>query len=165
MGCEVPFDTIHEIYQLGDIYLYPSRYDGFPLGLIEAMSCGLPFVGFPTGFCRDLKDNNLFSECIAEDEKSFAELLRKLSGDEWLRLDVGIKCRRFAENHDWELVAKKMDAVLRKAIFRETVINAKQGIATKKEHEITSILSEFDTNLAKRLPPEVVSEWVIVCQK
>ncbi len=87
VGIELNYDLLHEIYQLSDIYLYPSRYDGFPLGLIEAMSCGLPFVGFPSGFCRDLKDNSEFSQCIAKDEDNFATLLRILSDNESLRLE------------------------------------------------------------------------------
>jgi glycosyltransferase involved in cell wall biosynthesis/protein-L-isoaspartate O-methyltransferase len=136
-GLEIPYDQIHEIYQLSDIYLYPSRYDGFSLGLIEAMSCGLPFIGFPSGFCRDLKSNPSFSFYIAENEEEFVKLLRELSNDESLRLALGTKCRRFAENHDWDSVAKKIDVVLKNAVEREAVVNAKQWSPTRKKLELS----------------------------
>src|SRR5208283_1646244 len=123
VGIELNYDLLHEIYQLSDIYLFPSRYDGFGLGLMEAMSCGLPFVGFPSGFCRDLKNNSEFSQCIAKDEDNFATLLRILSDNESLRLDIGGKCRKYAEGHDWCKVAEKFDDIFQQAIIKDVALN------------------------------------------
>jgi glycosyltransferase involved in cell wall biosynthesis len=136
-GFEIPHNQIHEIYQLSDIYLYPSRYDGFSLGLVEAMSCGLPFVGFPSGFCQDLKRDSSFSSCIAEDEGSFVKLLQDLSNDENLRIALGEKCRKFAESHDWDLVAKRIDNVLKKAVEREAAADVQRWPPTRKKLELS----------------------------
>jgi ubiquinone/menaquinone biosynthesis C-methylase UbiE len=101
------------------------------------MSCGLPFVGFPSGFCRDLKDIHPYSTCIAEDEKSFAELLKKLSCDKWLRIEIGSQCRRFAEGHDWEIVANEIYDALKKAIISDVETNVKLWPPTKKKLELS----------------------------
>ena len=118
IGIELNYDLMQEIYQLSDIYLYPSRYDGFSLALIEAMSCGLPFVGFPSGFCRDLKNNPEFSQCIAKNEDDFVTLLKTLSSSESLRLNIGNKCRKYAEGHDWTNVAERFDKIFQQAIAK-----------------------------------------------
>jgi len=112
VALNVPYSQMPEIYQVSDIFLYPSRYDAFPLGLMEAMSCGLPFVGFPSGFCQDLKENSSFTECIVEDERGFAQHLATMAKDKLLRLEVGGKCRSFAEKHDWSVVAEKMNRAI-----------------------------------------------------
>jgi len=137
IGIEIPYSQIHEIYQLSDIYLYPSRYDGFSLGLIEAMSCGLPFIGFPSGFCRDLRNNGLLSNCIAENELSFGALLKELSCDESLRQNIGLECRLFAEKHDWETTTNKICVAMNNAIIKDVYFNVRNWPPTKKKLELS----------------------------
>ena len=132
---ELSYDLLHEVYQLSDIYLFPSRYDGFGLGMMEAMSCGLPFVGFPSGFCQDLKNNSDFSKWIAKDEDDFATLLRVLSDNESLRLDVGGKCRKYAENHDWCKVADKFEDIFRQVVFKDVSLKVERCHPTVKKLE------------------------------
>ena len=43
-----------EWYSCSDMYLYPSLADNCPLGVLEAMSCGLPIVTFNTGGIPEL---------------------------------------------------------------------------------------------------------------
>jgi len=136
-GFQVPHSQIHEIYQLGDIYLFPSRYDGFPLSLIEAMSCGLPFVGFPSGFCRDLKADPRFSRYIVSTEKDFSELVKTLSVDDDLRSDLSEKCRNFAECHDWNVVANKFNDAITKAITKDVFFNVNNWPPTMKKLKLS----------------------------
>lgn len=42
----VSTSAIYEEYQQSDFYVLSSRYEGYPLSLIEAMSCGIPCVAF-----------------------------------------------------------------------------------------------------------------------
>ena len=44
------------------------------------------------------------------------------------------------ENHDWSLVAKQMESILKKAIYRETVTIAKYWSLTRKKLESTILL-------------------------
>lgn len=41
-----PTDKIYDEYQTSDFFVLSSRYEGFPLVLNEAMSCGIPCVAF-----------------------------------------------------------------------------------------------------------------------
>ncbi len=52
---------MREIYSLSDFMLMPSRYEGFGLAAAEAMSSGLPVIGTPVGFLRDVYLKEPFS--------------------------------------------------------------------------------------------------------
>jgi len=75
--------NIEEFYERSDFFVIPSEFEGFGMALVEAMSYGLPAIGF--------RDCNGPNEIIIE-EKSGAlvdstdELARKI--DEWLLLDL-----------------------------------------------------------------------------
>ena len=43
----VPIDEIADIYAMADIFVFPSRYEGRPLALLEAATAGLPILATP----------------------------------------------------------------------------------------------------------------------
>jgi glycosyltransferase involved in cell wall biosynthesis len=70
-------DSIHEWYQLADVFLFASRAEGFGNVQVEAMACGLPSVVLripgltefiydngQDGFIIDREDVNLFESAI-----------------------------------------------------------------------------------------------------
>ena len=67
-----------------DLYLQPSRQEGLPRALIEAMSRGLPAIGSTIAGIHEL----LEKECLhlPNDEKMLADLILKaLSDKQWLK--------------------------------------------------------------------------------
>jgi glycosyltransferase involved in cell wall biosynthesis len=43
----LPYENIRSILSLGDVFVFPSRYDTFGLANLEALACGLPIAAYP----------------------------------------------------------------------------------------------------------------------
>lgn len=56
----------------GDIYVFPSRYEGFPVAPLEAMACGLPIIGTPASGVEEITGRGLDAGGIQVDGSSQA---------------------------------------------------------------------------------------------
>ena len=91
----VPFDDLPAFYQLAEIFVYPSRFEGFGLVLAEAMSCGIPCVSFdcphgPSDIIKDYEDGLLVEK---ENIKELADKICYLIENENVRIKMGHKAR------------------------------------------------------------------------
>lgn len=43
----LPYDNVRSVLSMGDVFIFPSRYDTFGLSNLEALACGLPIAAFP----------------------------------------------------------------------------------------------------------------------
>lgn len=110
----------HEIlqkYMNADIFAFPSAYEGFGLALTEAMSAGLPVIGYKScQACSDIiKDGE--TGLLAEDGvKGLAEKLDILMGDQKMRIEMGRCARkdmeRFAPEKIWDQWEKVINLVV-----------------------------------------------------
>lgn len=106
--------NIADVYRKADIFGFPSAYEGFGLALVEAMSAGLPSVGFKT--CTSV--NELIKDGVTglladEDIDSFTEKLRCLMKNKEIRIRLGEKARleaeQFAPVHVWDTWEKLLN--------------------------------------------------------
>ncbi|MCQ1535093.1 glycosyltransferase family 4 protein [Methanosarcina sp. KYL-1] len=92
-------DELVNIYNLCDIFLFPSRLEGFGLAVAEAMSCGKPIV---TTDCSSLPELVMDGKggflCNVDCTQEFVESIRLLANDENMRLKMGRFNRRRVEN-------------------------------------------------------------------
>ncbi|TKX85906.1 glycosyltransferase [Halorubrum sp. SS5] len=45
----VDYQDIHRYYKAADVYIHPSKHEGIPLVILEALSCGVPVVARSAG--------------------------------------------------------------------------------------------------------------------
>lgn len=100
-------------YNLADIFVFPTKYEGFGLPTVEAMACGLPVIVGPSGAGEDLISDgwNGFLLEDVNDPKEIAELILTLSQNEKLRRMMGRAARETAKTCSWDIIAKRTAAV------------------------------------------------------
>ena len=83
---------IQKEYLNSSFYVMSSRYEGFPMTLLEAMACGLPVVSFqcPEGPAELLKDN-VGLLVPPEDVTMLSEAIIRMIRDEKLRANCTAK--------------------------------------------------------------------------
>lgn len=85
-------------YQACDIYVFPSRQEGLPTSVMEAMGCGLAPVVSAIGGNLDLVSEKVGTGlvCLAEDVDSLADYMEKLIVDKELCSKIGEAARQYA---------------------------------------------------------------------
>lgn len=104
-----------------DIYALPSRWEGLPMAVLEAMAAGLPVVasevgGVPTAI-RDGEEGLLVP---AEDTAALARALERLLADTSLRRQMGEAARRrYASDFTLDAMTRRYEALyLRRPLDR-----------------------------------------------
>ena len=95
------------MYLNSSIFALPSRFEGFGLVIIEAMSCGLPVVAFncengPRNIVTNKEDGFLVTPFDVEE---YAEILLKLVHNEDLRKQIGINAYQTSRRYAIETIA------------------------------------------------------------
>jgi len=100
--------------QRASIFALPSRFEGMPNALLEAMAAGLPSVvsDASPGPLEMVSDGCQGLVVPNENVKAFAEALQQLMGDQALRERMGAEARTTLRALDWDVVEPHWRSVL-----------------------------------------------------
>jgi starch synthase len=107
---------LRQYLSTADVYAFASRYEGFPVALIEAMACGLPIVATDTDGVRDIlaggeSDGGLLVPQNNLD--SFVLALNRVLNDAALRRKLSTAARRRVEmSCSFEIVGQHLRSFL-----------------------------------------------------
>jgi len=99
----LPFPELVKAMQHADIFLYPSKREGFPKATIEAASCGLPVILFD--YYQPETVVNGETGFIVKDGIAMFEKLGALIEDPELRHKMSLNARNYALKFDWRIIA------------------------------------------------------------
>jgi glycosyltransferase involved in cell wall biosynthesis len=109
-------EQLMKSYQRANIFLFPSRHEGMPNAMMEAMASGLPVVASCIAGNEELVvDGKTGYLVTTEDVESLRAALKKILSDPALRKQMGAGSRQHVEeNYSWESTAKQYALLLEK---------------------------------------------------
>lgn len=108
-----PVKEVENFYKDASIFLLTSKYEGFAMVLLEAMSFGLPCISFdcPSG-PRDMIKNNLNGYLVKNDDLyDYISKLKVVMKNEDIRYRMGEEAFDFVRQWDNEEIFKLWDVV------------------------------------------------------
>ncbi|MGE4504703.1 MAG: glycosyltransferase family 4 protein [Desulfovibrionaceae bacterium] len=101
-----------------DLFVLPSRFEGFPVALCEAMACGLPVIctEFSSGMADIVTpgENALVVPC--DDPEAMAAAMRRLLADETLRSRLGRTAAASMERFSLRHILDRWEALLNECL-------------------------------------------------
>jgi glycosyltransferase involved in cell wall biosynthesis len=101
-----------------DVFVLPSRYEGFPLSIVEAMLAWLPVVATPAGSVAEAVSHGETGLLVRPDDPAgLAHAIRRLVTDPGERRRMGERGRTFAlERYTAERMAASFEALYRRLV-------------------------------------------------
>jgi glycosyltransferase involved in cell wall biosynthesis len=115
----LPAQDLPMVYNLAQIFVYPSLYEGFGFPPLEAMSCGTPVITTSVSAMIDhVGDAGILIP--PQDEDALLEAMYRLLGDRELRKNLSIRGRERSANFTWKRTAQETLKVYRRVETTET---------------------------------------------
>lgn len=99
-------ESSFDIMSKSDIFVLPSKWEGMPMTLIEAMGTALPCVAFPVGGITDMISNK-YNGFLPKNDEEFVQDILMLSKDENLRRNIGEAAKEKSEIYSSKSMADK----------------------------------------------------------
>lgn len=118
---------INQVYQQADILGFPSAFEGFSLALGEAMSAGLPVVGFKScNSVRGIVEDGVTGVLSADGTEAFAMALEELMKDREKRIRMGQVAHEAMKAYNSQSVWNQWEKLLNNTIEKNHGINKSQ---------------------------------------
>lgn len=113
-------DDIASEFISSSLIAMSSRYEGLPMVLIEAMTCGIPAVSFACK-CgpRDIIENGRNGLLVPDgDTSALAEALKKVMRDDALRREMGAEAAKVREKYDEKAIMARWTGLFERLTAR-----------------------------------------------
>ena len=104
---DVSFTELPSFYQLATAFVYPSRYEGFGIPVLEALNSGVPVIA-ATGSCLEEAGGPDSVYVDPDDEQDLAKKINRVWNSPALRQQMIDKGFEYAHNFDDEKLAAQL---------------------------------------------------------
>lgn len=106
----VSFKDLPVIYRLAEIFVYPSRYEGFGIPIVEALCSGTPVIA-ATGSCLEEAGGPDSIYVDPDDDASFTRQINAILQNDQLKLKMKTKGLEYAEQFQEKNIAQNLMSV------------------------------------------------------
>lgn len=103
----LPHSDLVSLVKSSKLMIYPSRFDAFPLVVLEALASGVPVVAYDIPAIRLNYITKSVIKCPVNDVKCLASNVVTLLSDDKLRRKLSQEAVEYAAGFSWENVARK----------------------------------------------------------
>lgn len=108
----VGHDDLTWLYQRAEAFVFPSRYEGFGLPILEAMQAGCPVIAYSNSSIPEVAGN---AALLVDDGQAVAPAIRELLSDTSLRTKLIASGKEQVKKFTWEATAEKTIKLLAEA--------------------------------------------------
>jgi len=101
----VPDEELPVLYSSADVFVLPSRYEGFGLVVLEAMACGTPVIGADAGGIPTAIEDGRTGMTIQRDVESFTQALVSSRNESNKWNEMAAHSDECTERNSWQDVA------------------------------------------------------------
>ena len=106
-------ETVADLLRAADVYFLPSRAEGLPIAVLEALACGTPVVATPVGDLGRVVRNGVNGFLTTSPSpEAFSEVLEQAIDRAWDRASIS----RSVASMRSSAVAQQIAALLNKAV-------------------------------------------------
>ena len=106
-------DDVASVLQTGDVFVFPSAFEGFGLTLAEAMSMGLPVVGCKSCVAANELIQDGVDGLLAEDgADGLAQCMKTLMENQELRVKMGKAARASVRQYEASVIWDKWEDLM-----------------------------------------------------
>lgn len=108
-------EELIQIYNAGDLLVYPSRHEGFGFPVLEAMACGCPVICSNAGSLPEVA-SDAATMVSPDDIQGIAKAIERILASQDLRQELIERGFRQAKKFSWERTATETADVYKKII-------------------------------------------------
>ncbi len=132
---KVPWENIHEYYQMASVFVSASHTETQGLTLLEAMAASVPVVAYDDEAFRDVIKNE-YNGYLFEDDKQYQEQILKIMKNRKLHDDMCKNARKSAEKHSSKYYALNVLKVYYKALGGNVGDDSKKTFSSRMKNVI-----------------------------
>ena len=102
----VGFNELAALYQNASVFIFPPKYEGFGIPILEAFASGVPVISAKNSSLEEV-GGTAAEYFQTEDAEELAEKMKKVAGDEVLRKEMIKKGAERAAHFSWEKCARE----------------------------------------------------------
>lgn len=99
--------NVYPYLNKADIFCLPSKYEGIPMSLIEAMGTGLPIIASNVGGIPDMLTDKKDALLVIPEEDEIAEAFEMLYSDDDLKKKLGVAAKERSQSFSANVMAIK----------------------------------------------------------